>query len=581
MDEFEVSPNLYVLNPSLGPKGENLQIFGVHGFGAVDDHPISRVSDLSEIVSSWSRNEFISNWAERVRGAVSLYIFEPVSSCVRILPDPLGGSINFYYSRDGISAVSSNLKDLIQALELVGIRPRKSLKFAIELVVSTNGGLNQSSYEDIKAVPILSYMKVSAGGLELLPYRNISFRSEDALPYEEMLKRSAREIENTVKAATRHRSETKICHLTGGFDSRLVAAATLSSGTSDSFKYFCQGDPVLPDKVLAESVAADLGITMTNYSGIEWDFAPNDFGGGLLGPMNYSSGLLPVGPHQGNCRSDSVILSGGYGGTFRSTYDYRFPDRNGQALSGSELGNSLWGEYLFSGGDGSLLTREYSIELSERIESYMNNGREHGVREDALGDLFYIQSRARYFISHITSSWNTLASRIDPLYSPVAIHGALSMPLKFRASNVIGYDLANILDSRILSMPFDTSKFDLEAAGRTSEISAVEFSGAKAKYDGRVPSKITSRDFGYLRIPKATKDDVATAKSMRARAYQIAGRNAARNELKELVASIPRSELGELINLEELDILTKRPANTRVRIRTLFNLYSSLKWYVE
>ncbi|MGV2854622.1 hypothetical protein ACNPN0_09305 [Glutamicibacter sp. AGC84] len=551
------------------------------GFGAIGKEPISNSSDMQKFVEVWPRNNFIRKWSQLARGAVALYCREPVSGSVVILPDPLGSAIVYRYSRAGIRAASTDLSELVFTLQTIGINLKKSLAFAVELVISTNGGLNESSYEDIDSIPILSYVRIDSESIKVESYDSNILSSKNELDYDLVIQSAATEIMDTVSAASKMPNETKICHLTGGFDSRLVAAATMANGTSGSFRYFCQGDPVLPDKVLAEKVAAELDLTMTDYSGIAWNYTPSDFGGGLIGPMLHSAGLLPVGPHMGAGNSDSVILSGGYGGTFRSTYDYRFLDRLTSKISGAELGSSLWGDYLFSGKESSIISREYSSNLASLIESRMAQGIEMGVNEDALGDLFYIQTRARYFISHITKSWSKFTRRIDPLYSPIAIQAALSMPLQRRAGNSIGYDLALHLDPAILELPFDSQKFNLKSCGREELIKTRDFTVFKPKYDGRKSSIAPSKDFGYLKLPKATKEDIAVAKSMRARAYQISGRNAARSELRELVSSIPKSELSEFINMAELDVLLKRPANTRVRVRTLFNLYSSLRWYVS
>lgn len=581
LDQYKIANNLYAVNVSLGPTGTNLSVLGVDGFGAIGDDPISSSFDMQKFVGSWPRNEFVGNWSQHVRGAVALYYFEPISRSVVILPDPLGSAILYKYSKGGIRAASTDLSELVYTLHSIGIQPKKSLGFAMELVVSTNGGLNESSYENIDAAPILSYLRINSESIKTESYNNNIISYQHELDYDSIIQAAATGIAETVSAANKVQSETKICHLTGGFDSRLVAAATVANGTSDSFRYFCQGDPVLPDKALAEKVAAELGLTMTDYSGVSWAYTPSDFGGGLVGPMIHSAGILPVGPHKGASSSDSVILSGGYGGTFRSTYDYRFLDRRTSKVSGVELGTSLWGEYLFAGNDASILSRDFSEKLSHLIDSRMAEGMELGVNDDALGDFFYLQTRARYFISHITKSWSNFVRRIDPLYSPLAIKAALSLPMEKRAGNSIGYDIALNLDSRILELPFDSKKFNLESCGRSELIETRDFTVLRPEYDGRKSVAAEARDFGYLKLPKTTREDIVTAKKMRARAYQIAGRNSVRNALKELISSIPKSELSEFINIKELEVLLNRPSNTRVRVRTLFNLYSSLEWYVK
>lgn len=580
LEPFKLTEHLYVVHATPGPVGPNGQVVGVQGFGALADRPVSNSSDLEHFLRSTPRHQLIDSWSQQVRGAVTVSLFEPISKTILMMPDPLGGSIVFYYDKDGVRAASASLPDLVQVLKSFGVKMKKSLKFSIELVISTNGGLNESSYEEIRSLDIMEYISIDREKIETLPYRNIDLSASSARDYDDMIDRAAQDIRNTIAAATRQSVTSRICHLTGGFDSRLVAAATIDTGVSDSYRYFCQGDSVLPDKKLAEQVAAELGLTMTNYSGVSTRQSPSDFGGGLAGPMIHSSGLLAVGPHSGNSFSDTVILSGGYGGTFRSTYDYRFLDRETESVAGSDLGRSLWGDYLFAGGENSLISRDYSDYLSGKIEYKMDQGRSLGIREDALGDMFYIQTRARYFISHISSAWNKYVRRIDPLYSLSAIHGALSLPLKERSANGIGFDLAMRLDPRILEYPFDSQKFDLSAIGRQPTTTPKQFSGKPTAYDAVVNDPFQQVDFGYLKLPKATSEDVATAKRMNARAYQVSGRTVAREALNELLASIPRSELSEFINMKELDVLRKRPANTRVRMRTLFNLYSSLSWYL-
>ncbi len=580
LDQYRLAGYLYGVNLTPGPENGNAQIIGTDGFGAIADLPISTSWDLEGFLRNIRKENIAAEWATRAKGAVSLFVFERFTSRVLILPDALGASLVHYYEKDGIRAASSSLQELINTLRQIGIAPKKSLKFAIELVIATNGGLTPSSFENVKTLDIMHFLEIQTDKLVIHRYRNLNLAPDPDLEYEEVIERSSKEITDTVIAASRLKTDASICHLTGGFDSRLVAAATIKAGVSDSFKFFCQGDPVLPDKQLAEQVASELNLVMTDYSGVSTLRAPSDFGSGLVGPMKYSYGILPVGPHQGNTFSDSVILSGGYGGTFRSTYDYRLKDRASTVTSG-ELGRGLWGEYLFAGGDNSLISKEFHRFLSTKMEDKMNQGRNEGIHEDALGDFLYLQTRARYFIAHITSSWNTLSRRVDPLYSPLAIQTALSQPLSQRSGNGIGFDIASKLEPRILAYPFDSKKFDHATFLHQKTVEQTDFTSGPVEYDSKSNPRPELVDFGYLKIPKVTKADVELAKTMKARAYQIAGRNNVRVAINELLGSIPKNELSELFNLEELDKLRKRPANTRVRIRTLFNLYGSLAWYLD
>lgn len=134
---------------------------------------------------------------------------------------------------------------------------------------------------------------------------------ESELSYEDSLEAAQAEIMANIKALSESDHRRKVAHLTGGVDSRLVLASILSCRKESEFAFYCSGGPTEPDKIVAERLAVEFGLTMTNHPGFEVKTAPATLDDQLLWPFQHTSGIISAAAHVGHEQTSTIIASGG------------------------------------------------------------------------------------------------------------------------------------------------------------------------------------------------------------------------------------------------------------------------------
>lgn len=581
---YEVTRGVFLIGAGdvqLGHRRAVPELLAVDGAGVLAGTFVDRWSVASTAAMQFPLNpDFVGG---NLKGAAALYVEDPTRRRLQVFPDPLGAAIVYAYEGPKYLAVSADLTMLVDVLALLGVRLTKSLDFAIELAACGNGGVFPSPYRELRALKPFEYVTVRTGRIEVGRYSSEKTFFEPAGLYDTQLVKAQNEILNNLNAASTGLRDVLTSQLTGGFDSRLVLAGLISLNREKATRFYSQGDPVLPDRRIAERLSVELGLTMTEHPGTVVVEAPSDFGGKLVWPLFNSRGILGIGPHKGaRVLSSARIVSGGYGGTFRSTYDFRISNQQGSDRRASSVASALWSDYCFSNEQKGLFAKDFRNRFFRGMERIFEHGLGRGLREDALGDFLYISTRARYFIAHISKSWSRFTPRFDPLYSVNATGLALSLPLEKRASNIIGFDLMGTYASPLRELPFDVPKFSPSLSRwrvlpETREWTFPESVGPR--FDGKRGVEPMMIDTGILNIPPASKEDIRRAKKMRVRAYQVAGRRVVQRALPELVLGLDRSARKGVFNAKALDELLKGTLNNRIRVRMLFNLFESLAWY--
>lgn len=580
LDDFFVENYLYVVTPSKTITTGALELWGFQGCGVFEKTFVDSNRSLFEAwLATDNHDDFINTFSQKFRGAGITFMRDLKSNCFYILPDLLGEAILYKYEHDGISIFSGDLLEIERIAQIIDMPLTKSLDYSLELTISSNGGLNKSSYVEVSSLDIFEYLIVNSRGSYVSKYRESDdfFNCND--DYHELLEKAQQEILNNVSAAARSKDQRHVAHLTGGFDSRLVLAAAKAAGVSDTFRYYCKGDPVHEDTKIAESAAARVGAIMTRSPGSPANYELEDFGGKMLGPLYLSAGMLSIGPHQGHRETPLTLLSGGYGETFRSFYGVRIGKlQPGEKLSAEKFGKTIWSSYLFSKDGSGLFSGSFVRSMEDKLDSELNKARLLGVQEDDLADFIYLQIRNRYFVGIITTNWNRYINRFDPLYSPSAVKLSFKLSLSERADNIIGYDLMNKFCPELLNVPFDSKKFGTTVSNERGYSAPSDYKFVRPKYDEVVNIPAPMVDTNVLRIPRTTRDDVDYAKTINANAAHVAGRAHVRDSVNIVLRKYSARELENRFNTEELELLRKRPANTRIRIRTLYSLFSSLSW---
>ena len=265
LKSHELIPNTYVIGGAIPSLSKRRSAIGLHGTGSWNARLLSDVSDVADVVSS-ARLETWEAIGEKLRGSVTLYMWDRVSQEVAILADPLGAGIVYRFDDGEDFAASSDLASLTRFLESRGKKLTRSARYSACLIVTGCGGVYPSSYDEIDALDHFQYLVIDRTSVQLRTYGAKTRVFSNANTYEDDLLETYQDIIDCTQAAIDSPHEYKIAHLTGGFDSRVVLAALLKLGRQDDFRYYCLPSPKV-DRDVAEGLAVASDLRMTEWSG--------------------------------------------------------------------------------------------------------------------------------------------------------------------------------------------------------------------------------------------------------------------------------------------------------------------------
>lgn len=408
------------------------------GLAVFDDKGVQGAADLPQTPASGRGNYVLA----RRRGGG-----------IEIEADPFGSYPVFLFERDGVFGVSNNLFMLADAANAAGVPIAKSSTFYGFLVTIGNGTLGLTGYGDIRLLTPDARIRladddsvrIEGGGGGGLIYSD--------RPYGELLDEAAHEISMNVRALAALPWRTRICDLSGGMDSRLVAAALIHEGLAGEFLFHTHGLYPDPDANAASLIRQEFGLPYINdvyvleAGGTRWEkFLANTSRAFAMLSMYYGVGV--------NAASKDILqIGGGYGETFRGFYGAKF----GKAVETRPLEGFL----------ASFATRAKYLSTAERrhclqlLEAYGDDlvGRQ-GVRLEDANDYNHLANRVRY---HAGTKWrasNVARALFHPLYSPAATRAAYRLPGPAREANQVGYDLMMRLCPRLTEVPFANRGWD-------------------------------------------------------------------------------------------------------------------------
>lgn len=250
------------------------------------------------------------------------------------------------------------------------------------------------------------------------------------------------DIKRNIEAVSNSRRENIICHLTGGFDSRLVASAVVKYGNKDDVYFYCSGPPSSIDKKIAHGLADEFNLKMSRFGGLIRD--PVKSKKTVQNSVCFFSGMIERSPVNGEHKKNknSLILSGGYGECYRSFYSKK---------SYSSV-NSFWPKK-------KIILDEVEDKIDLLTEEYVASLQSKGLTEDQALDLMYVEQRNRYFVGNIAMHFSRKTPRFDPLYSINAVIAALMLEPTKRQDNYLGYQVMRSMDEGFLKKKFNSYKF--------------------------------------------------------------------------------------------------------------------------
>ncbi|NKX55349.1 hypothetical protein HGG74_12520 [Arthrobacter sp. E918] len=537
---------------------------------------MSDTADATKVVAP-NRVDTWETIGEKLRGSVTLYVWDRVSEELAILADPLGAGIVYYFD-DGIDfAVSSDLASLVRFLESRGKKLTRSAKYSACLIVTGCGGVFPSSYDEISALDHFQYVVIDRESPKIRTYGLMERVFNNKNSYADDLLETYQEIIDNTQAAVDSSHEYKIAHLTGGFDSRVVLAGILKLRKKDDFRYFCLPSPKI-DREVAEGLASAFDLTMTNYSGADWDVLPGSVDEQFLGPMVRSSGILPTAPDIGMKNAGSLILQGGYGEFYRTYYSVNMSD----AVNSSpyELAARMWGGRGFPTGDNeTVFTADYADAIAQRIKTLVTEGLELGVRSDAIPDYLFMRVRNRYFVGNQSREWSSIGSQFDPLYGMGGLSATYKLDFDTRRSNVFGFDLLNMLDENLIRYPYAKNAFDWKYKRLRELPDIIEFEPEpKPKFDSRRSAATGRRNGGRLATP--TEEQTERANRMKIPSTRVAQLDMALPRLMPMLEEVQATvaDFAQVFNIDSLMQKIGRPVENPADINLVLTMYSSCLW---
>jgi hypothetical protein len=98
------------------------------------------------------------------------------------------------------------------------------------------------------------------------------------------------------------------------------------------------------------------------------------------------------------------------------------------------------------------MSQRFRRSFMQSLFSWAAGMLEQGVRFEHLGDLFYLESRARF---HFGVWWSASSrSRFHPLYSPMALKAGNSLESFGKSNHLLGYELMRRFCPELTLLPF-------------------------------------------------------------------------------------------------------------------------------
>jgi hypothetical protein len=181
-----------------------------------------------------------------------------------IVPDWAGAEQLFAAESDEITACSNRATLCAQAITPAGIAPLRSLTGAGWLICEGWMLDRDSGYWEVERPPAGSAVRIERGrGAQVIePGRSplLPAPDEPSATYDELLAEAERDLRATVRAIAALPVEDRMLSLSGGKDSRTLAALILSEGLQDRFRFATHGSPERADAIAAKAVATRFGL---------------------------------------------------------------------------------------------------------------------------------------------------------------------------------------------------------------------------------------------------------------------------------------------------------------------------------
>lgn len=403
--------------------------------GSVQAHRAARLAD------SWE------DLPDRLEGRFCLVRIPAAGDRLDLLLDPLGLEQVFVADVDGTTLVANNLRLLERAAGLSGLDP---LGLSLLLTIGWAAG-DRTLRAGVRVLP--GGRRTSFGTDHRREPSSVHFPTADLATHQSRRLRPevARRLADDLVAGARALGrgfERLDCPLTGGLDSRLVAAVALAAGGETGFYTIGTEDSsdVVTARALTEALglahrvvlASDDAVVGTWRDSVRRHLAATD---GLVSLKDRGTGPVPT-------RHLGVHLHG-FGGEIARSF-YAGPKQVIELRRPRAVDALTDGWVSTHGGIVSPVARERA---RDHVRTWVRDWRERGVREQDLPDLFYAFARMPRVAGANLRRRQDRADEVPLLCSRAFVETAFSLRALSRCCEPLHHELTRLLSPQLHALP--------------------------------------------------------------------------------------------------------------------------------
>ena len=447
-------------------------------------------STILEKLLSFSRKE---KTYSGVSGVFVLVYIDIEHGLIEVFCDPLSQYNLFSANNCGIRVFSNSIYLIETLFRKVSQPQSRSFEVsAYETSLGFGGGL-RTGLSGVTLVPADHRVRIS------ISKNHIDYICQNTLSLEHSIDdlspdSVANSMASSMKAIHNSFSSHDIVYdLTGGFDSRLVFAASLKTGQRNQLIFRSDGGPT-HDVRIPDHIAREYGL---DYAGF-----PENFDGEAISAIDFAKRAVfrqqgqstihcyELGRHRvsGVCR-----VRGGVGEMLRAVYSGKyersFSWKVRRAVKAIKSGDTADLRYIFGLviGDKSPLnsnialisfllsqnlgvkreffTRNFRRSLTASIYDELENLLSLDIQEQAVLSGLYLTDRSRRHYGYVSQALNMVRPTFDPLSNIDLWHFASSYTLSERANGDALFDLMESLEPSLLDILYASSPLDKSTRG--------------------------------------------------------------------------------------------------------------------
>jgi asparagine synthase (glutamine-hydrolysing) len=367
-----------------------------------------------------------------------------------VLTDPLGMEQVYVHHRDSTVVISNSVRLIEQTCGL-----RELDEIGVSLFLSLGWvGENRTLRKSVQVLPGGSLHRwQSSGSCTSFPYLSRTRLARLNQRHEELpIKELAEDFTSMIRALS-ERVVPLGCSLTGGRDSRVVAAAVIASGVPASF--VTMGSKESADVTIATNIAKSLHLP--HRIGYPQGEVADRWEEGARRLVRQTDGMVNLWQVHNVISQrqdiDCLPLSlQGVGGEIASGNYYRSLNLP-PTLRGSQMVRTFLSSLVAK--DPELLTRETGKISKHSVRETCHSFLDDGFEPQAVPDAFYTFDRVRRWAGTNTRKTSPICDPFTPFCTMPYIKAAHSMALSDRIAGRLHRELIRITTPSLLDFPYD------------------------------------------------------------------------------------------------------------------------------